>query len=470
MTNEVYKLYKVFDANGTDQTFDATGIAADTRSAAYTYTKNGTDDAFLTALQGTSSPFTLERIQTSDVYNVTLTSGKTTEDVITFLNAQCAAGNLTKVGDDHTATAKSEGSQEGQDIEIDGLDYGYYYINTTTGSAVTINSAANEVKVADKNSVPSIDKKQSKTASNYADADLAVNIGDTVYYQTTVTAGKTNDKIYTVTDTLDTGLTLDHTNDTITDLKVTDKDGTDIAVTNYTVSDVTDNKFVITFTADYVKPLSPTDTIVITYHAKVNSNAVVNTAIKNTVELKYSNQTTTDYVQVKTYDFGLIKEFDDKDGERVDASDGYSATFTLSDSDGNALYFTLDGTTYTKTTSTASPATSSFTINGDTTGVIFKGLAPGTYTLTETDTQSGFAKLTGSITVTIADDGKVSFTDPNNKSTTGAAAVSAKITVKNTPGSLLPSTGGVGTTMFYVIGGIIVAAAAVLLISKRRKA
>ena len=42
-------------------------------------------------------------------------------------------------------------------------------------------------------------------------------------------------------------------------------------------------------------------------------------------------------------------------------------------------------------------------------------------------------------------------------------------TVKNNKGSVLPSTGGIGTTIFYVCGGIIVAAAAVLLIAKLRK-
>lgn len=85
------------------------------------------------------------------------------------------------------------------------------------------------------------------------------------------------------------------------------------------------------------------------------------------------------------------------------------------------------------------------------------GLADGTYSLTETEAPAGYNKLMGSkeITVNAAD---------------GEHIVSYTADVQNNIGSELPSTGGIGTTIFTVVGGLLMVGAAVLFITKKRSA
>ena len=96
--------------------------------------------------------------------------------------------------------------------------------------------------------------------------------------------------------------------------------------------------------------------------------------------------------------------------------------------------------------------------------ITFAGLAAGTYTLTETETVDGFNLLTSPVTVVIDENGNATFTGE------GATGADGTVTIVNNKGTVLPSTGGIGTTMFYVVGSVLVIGAAVVLISKRRMA
>lgn len=105
----------------------------------------------------------------------------------------------------------------------------------------------------------------------------------------------------------------------------------------------------------------------------------------------------------------------------------------------------------------------------------FKGLGAGTYMLEETVTPAGYNTLEP-ITFTI------SFTAPSKEVTDGTEKCTWSIDwsgatedggifaadVINQSGSLLPSTGGIGTTIFYVVGGILVIGAGILLVTKKR--
>ena len=118
-------------------------------------------------------------------------------------------------------------------------------------------------------------------------------------------------------------------------------------------------------------------------------------------------------------------------------------------------------------------------------GVItFTGLGEGTYTITELVAPSGYNLLTEDITIVVASnaadlenitaDSKITWTASNGgagdaaKSYTVDNAGTVKLDVENNKGSTLPETGGIGTTIFYVIGGILLVGAAVLLITKKR--
>ena len=86
------------------------------------------------------------------------------------------------------------------------------------------------------------------------------------------------------------------------------------------------------------------------------------------------------------------------------------------------------------------------------------------YYLVETEAPSGFNKLTAPIIVNVKDNGTITVSlDGKTLATTNDA-----FNVVNNSGTVLPSTGGIGTTIFYVVGSILVVAAGVLLITKKR--
>ena len=86
-----------------------------------------------------------------------------------------------------------------------------------------------------------------------------------------------------------------------------------------------------------------------------------------------------------------------------------------------------------------------------------EGLDQGSYVLKETTTPAGYNTV-GDITVTIGADGTLTV----NQTTV------TEVKVLNQSGTLLPETGGIGTTIFYVLGGVMMAGAVVLMVTKRR--
>lgn len=109
----------------------------------------------------------------------------------------------------------------------------------------------------------------------------------------------------------------------------------------------------------------------------------------------------------------------------------------------------------------------------------FAGLSAGTYTITEVKAPNGYNLLKDPITVTIGfntpgteaatTDGIWSYTWNNGTNNGGnVTSRSNTVTVTNLSGAELPSTGGIGTTIFYVLGSILLIGAVVLLVTKKR--
>ncbi|MDO5798851.1 MAG: SpaA isopeptide-forming pilin-related protein [Eubacteriales bacterium] len=140
------------------------------------------------------------------------------------------------------------------------------------------------------------------------------------------------------------------------------------------------------------------------------------------------------------------------------------AIFTLSkDSKGtNPIKFVEDITTgdiyrVAKTGETGEP-----TVTTPTSGrFTIKGLDAGTYYLTETQQPAGYNKLKDPVKVVIKEDGTITVgentTTPVNE-----------VKVENNTGSILPSTGGSGTTLIYILGAVLVLGSSVVLITKKR--
>lgn len=228
--------------------------------------------------------------------------------------------------------------------------------------------------------------------------------------------------------------------------------------------------------------------IVVTYKAKLNGNAVSgSTGNPNEVNVTYSNNpngsetgtTTTDQVVTFTFELDVTK-VDGNDNTKVLEN----AEFKLYYTDGNSItyYAQVDENTG-KITGWTTDSDQASTLKSDSYG-IFKiiGLGAGTYYLEETKAPDGYNKLSSSITIVISatytdtdSDGDYDEintltvtvdggTPANGNTSTGAVSV----TVENNSGSTMPSTGGIGTTIFYVVGPTLILLAVVLLITRSR--
>ena len=362
---------------------------------------------------------------------------------------------------------------------FDGLAYGYYYVSTTTGSLVVIDSTKPEVEVADKNSVPGLDKtitNTDKTSAGMAGAiddegKLALaELGKEVEYTAEITVGK-GAIGYEFHDKMGSGLTFKG-NDSVT---VT----AEPAVTGdwYTIKTTPDGDDTLTIT--FKDGIAVGTKITIKYIGTVNSDALTVETGKNTARVDYGDENSTNHTpdsETNVYNAKVNVTKTDGDGAALEGAgfklkntagkwyknDGTTVTWVDAEADGTEIR-PVKGTQanpdYDADAAAAAAEAGTVydvpeTISGTTAVASFTGLVNGTYTLVETTVPTGYNKAADS-TVTIAD------TDFN-------ANVSASATVVNNQGTELPSTGGIGTTIFYVVGSILVVAAGVLLITKKR--
>lgn len=284
---------------------------------------------------------------------------------------------------------------------------------------------------------------------------------------------------YTVcfNDTLSDGITFDKL-DTV---EITNGDGgVSQVINNYTL-DPNDPQSSFKLSIDNVKTCVPDlnkgATITVTYTAHLNENATVNTEggsnttdNKNSVFLQYSNnpridtsldQTPTSEVRVYTYQLNNTKYRDDD----ISGNELEGAGFRLysdkacHDEDEIKLKMNDDGT-YSRDFSTEGKGVEMLSNKDGQFNV--KGLDAGTYYLRETKTPDGYSACPDTKIVISATH------DEHNVNLSGESNLNNKIINKKAGGITLPSTGGIGTTIFYVVGGGLMVAAIVLLVTKKR--
>ena len=385
---------------------------------------------------------------------------------------------------------------------ISGLAAGYYLVKDQDGSLTGDADAYTEyiIKVVSdttatpKSSVPTVEKKVKDTndstgvTSDWQDS-ADYDIGDSIPFQLKATLAN-NVSSYTTYkvvfhDTLSKGLT--YNNDAKVYIAGTETNGFTVTATVNA-----DGTTTLTVSCDDVKALGAGNSSVITveYTAKLNENAVLGSAGNpNEVYLEYSNnpnksengnnetgETPKDVVIVFTYKT-IINKVDSENKPLT------GAAFKL-----EKLIKGKDGAADTWTT------VKEFTVDETTTSFTFSGLDDGQYKLTETKTPAGYNTIDPIYFVIEATHDETAdaptlktlnayLTDANgNKQTemkdgesvnidlgtVDLTAGSITTTVVNKSGSELPSTGGIGTTIFYVLGGVLVLAAVVLLVTKKR--
>ena len=189
---QTYAIYKVFDA-----TYSGTNIS-------YTYTKTGESDALFAALTDTEdalNPFVLTATVVENVYNVTIKADATAATISAWLA-------------DHNDLLTQTASQvaASSTVVFNNLPYGYYYVTSTLGAAVSIDTVTPNVTIIDKNQEPDWDNggKYINVAGVRVYINSA-NIGETLNFVVPVVATNgVGDKLatsYIIDDTLPTGIT-----------------------------------------------------------------------------------------------------------------------------------------------------------------------------------------------------------------------------------------------------------------------
>lgn len=434
---ETYIAYKIFDVEK---------VMDDDKVTGHAYSIAADDTTWLPVLWDTTNnqahtgqnwiDLTLTADQSK--YVVSLKTGVDNNDT----TAKAIAAFLLQNKGNITGTTLNAG--------VNTVDDGYYLITSTLGSNLALATADIPLNIAEKNTYPSLTKAADKTTAS---------IGETVTFTLTLTVPESVDKPIVVHDKMEAGFTL-------TQNSIAAKDGSNNAVSFTEVTGKTDSDctFELSFAAENAKG----KTITITYQAMLNGNAEFSTETNdNTAWLTYSNfQSANQTFSVTTYTVDLVKT----GPEKKDAQGTYSvldgAQFELYDAEtgGNEIKLvkveTADVTYYR-------PALAGETAEAIVAGeATIKGLAGNkTYHLQETKAPAGYNQLTDRTAVTVAE------ANLTNTAATGGTYTRSNDTgvqVINQTGTELPSTGGIGTTIFYVLGGILVVGAGVLLVTKKR--
>ena len=418
-STNTYKAYQIFAA-----TIDGTNVS---------YTIDSSSP-FFAVISGKTQYFTLTQVGTSSTYIVKPTDAFSTEAAAKDLASDLKAV-ITDSTDCETAT------KSGDNYVISDVADGYYLITSNVGSALILDTLKTET-VTEKNDYPTIDKE-----ANTATADM----GSTVTY--TITVGIPANAVgeIVVHDNM-TGLAYS----TLDSVKV---DGTAIdGVTAVTtgLGDACEVHFVLS--ADCVAA-NLGKSVVITYSAVVTADTAHNEAYLQDGTFN----STTDTVDTKNYSLPVYKYTGSGDSATGLAGAGFVLTKTV----GTATKYYKYTEASTGEGGVTTPAkvewvdsegnATELKTATDAYTVTFTGLAAGTYTIVEKTVPTGYNPAQP-VTVVIADNGTI----------TQDSTTITRVEIQNNSGSELPSTGGIGTTIFYVVGGLLMAAAVVLLVTKKK--
>lgn len=433
---------------------------------------------------------------------------------------------LTKVATDALAWAKghnitataTQSAQEGTSTltgkyvaTFTGLDLGYYLVSpeggyvSTTGNrgtdAILVPVSDADATIELKSQYPTVDKTVQNGEAPAGDQTSA-EIGDTLTFTlTSQVPDVTNYDYYqfAFSDTLSSGLTLNRDSvkvwigDQLVDGNLLTKgaqytvngSGNQLTINlgAYNASAQIGETTQAIYDAKTLFTGKAGQTITVQYTATLNANAVVGDDNPNSAKVEYSNDpdsfetgnSTTTVTHQYDFEF-ILKKVDEEQNPLA------NAVFKLQDANGNAIdlvQVTADngtaGAVYRKameTGETGSVVIPKGQVTTGASGIIkFQGLAAGTYKLVEVDAPEGYNGLDGAVEITIAD----TTTDPETAITwtvstkDGGTAADHTVTIENHKGIELPSTGGMGTVIFTVVGVAVVAGGAIWMVQRNRR-
>lgn len=416
----------------------------------------------------------------------------------TLENNETAAKLLPAKISGYLGTAAGKGTDE-----ITGLSAGYYLIknksvNPTEAYTDFILEVVKDVQITPKGQKPTLEKQIKHNESGQWGVVGDNQIGDTVEFRTITTVPNTTgytEYDYTIYDEMSTGLTSKVTGASGITIKINEEEELDSSYYTVTVDSANANKFSVK--VDILKAITDgkieAGNSLYTYYTGVlNKDAKVYDEGKqqNTAYLQYSNNphdntSKSETPKVTVYDWTFKMNVQKVDGANAD-KELAGAKFVLSKNGevglgaidengtpaetGNLIKLVYDSTDSTYRVATANDATTTYVMTAG--NITIKGLDDAEdYYLYETKAPAGYNRLTEPVkfrinaTYTSAD----SCSDVLTKVGDAAeAATGLKVRVENNAGTTLPSTGGMGTTVFYVVGGGLMAVAVVLLVTKKR--
>lgn len=419
------------------------------------------------------------------------------ENLKTSTLAESFAENL--VSNSNLSSVKANATAQDGTAVFKDLSAGYYLVKNSsidTGKTYTdfILEVVGNTTANHKGDVPDVEKKveeknDSTGAATTWGATADYDVGDEINFELTGTLpesyGRYANYKYVFHDTM-TNMTYKDGSVKVYYVKDGRTNRVEISSGFASTWDDGAKKLTVTFNdlKTAVSGLAHGDKIVVTYTATLDASAVVGgNGNPNKVKLEYSNnpngegtgETPEKTVVVFTYKTIINKVTKGTDGKNVPLA---GAEFTLSKfiaSESGSDTVTVNGTEYHGTWNNGVTVTPTKT--GDVANVFtFSGLDTGIYRLTETKTPAGYNTIdpvyfeivaTNDGTKVISMEGKaVNGSEISFTANTTSGSLSADVI--NNAGTTLPSTGGMGTTVFYVVGGGLMAVAVVLLVTKKR--
>ncbi len=353
-------------------------------------------------------------------------------------------------------------------VSFNNLKLGYYLVDSSLGTLCSLDTTNPDVTIKEKNGQPTNEKTVEEDSNGSYGSVNDADIGQTVNFKSEITLPKGSENVV-FHDEMSSGLTLNANSIKVyTDANMT----TELTSGNYTVTTtgLTDScTFEVSFDKTYLDGLPAETTVYAAYSATVNANAVVGgSGNTNTSKVSYGEtghtQTTPDSTTTTyTWSFDVLKYANGNESQVL-----AGAKFVLLSKDKTKVATIVNGklTGWVNVSDAGGNITwpANTTLTTDTNGKIgIAGLDADTYYLHETAAPAGYNKLANDVEVKIE---PTKNTASDGSTTLSLTPVTAK--VENKSGTELPSTGGMGTTIFYVIGGILVVVAGVLLITKKR--
>lgn len=354
---------------------------------------------------------------------------------------------------------------KGDSYTASDLTLGYYVVDSSLGALCGLTTTNPSATICEKNKVPTNVKTVEEDSNGEYGSTNDAEIGRTMYFKSTITAqpGAEN---YVFEDTMSAGLTYNKDAKVYIDEAMT----TELAAANYTVNNTPGdgNTFTITFEQSYLDTIATETKLYVKYSATLNKNAAVGLAgNSNKSTLKYGDSTNTKSTPKSetityTWDLDVLKY---GNGDKTNVLK--NAQFVLLNKDRDKVAIVVNGklTGWTDIPAAGADGTIAWPANtvlttNDKGKINISGLDSDTYYLREIKAPAGYN--------TLKQDVKVVITGVTKGEDSELTYKTFLAEIENLSGTVLPSTGGMGTTVFYVLGSVLVLGAVVLLVTKKR--